>query len=1101
MKRLAAFAFVELVEASETLAALGEARNGRAARAYREVTRSATAAANGRGTLAAGDGVLVAFDSATDAVAFARAVVRGCERESRRLPERLDVRLGLDVGEVADVDNASASSAEAARRAQGLARSADAGSVLASSIVSALACGSTRFRPVGLLDLPGTTDPVSAVEVQTEPLSAVQLPLPPELEAFGPQTAFVGRGDERERLRSLWRRAEAGEPQLGLVAGEPGIGKTRLVAEFGRELHGNGVAVLWGRSSEEALSPYQPFVQALQHHVRSASPDELRDQLGVGGPVLARLLPELVERLGLPPPARDESESERFRLFAAVVQLLGALSSERPLLLVVDDLQWADPGTLLLLKHLARDPTPMPLLVLGTYRHSEVDPDHALALALADIERDRVVERIELAGLGEDDIATLVAGLIGWHPPADVTRGLHGETDGNPFFLEEVIRHLEQLGLSGDLDRLARAQATVEQLGVPARVRELVARRVQRLSAATRAALANASVIGSEFDRDVLAAVTCPSNERELDQPLDEAVQARLLEETPTRIGRYGFSHALIQQALYEQQTLNRRATLHEQAAAALERLRPDAPGMHGELAYHYARAGEPYAGKVVEHARAAGEHALALLAYEDAIAAFSTALTALEKSSVGTAANRAELLTLLGAALWRAGNAPKALETFHDAAVLSGNGEAWPTLAHAVLGYGGGAGFGGVWERFAVVDEELVRLLEQALAVAPPDSLEHVRLLGRLAQALYWGPDSERALRLSERALSTARRLQNEAALAYALDSRHVALWSPDHLDERRALAEEMLRLARRLGDPDIQLEALAWVATDDLERGSIAAVDELIATHARIAEELRQPYYLWYTDALRAMRAHLDGRFEEAALLAQRAYAQGEQAHGANALQTYLVQTLFVKLDLGELDELMEQLEAYVAESPLTAWRAALALAYAGLDRREEALAQVAWFAERGFDAIRRDCVWPTTLVALGRTVGHFDDPTYADELYALLAPFADRICVVGGAVVCLGPISRILGMLARAAGRPGQALWHFADALERSRALGSPPLIARTKVEAAKAHLLRQTADDLAVADRLLGEARELAARAAMTKLICDIEALQPPLGATK
>lgn len=1102
MTQLAAFVAVELVEASATLAVLGEARSDLTTRAYLDVTRSAMAAANGREVSADGDRVVVVFESASDALAFARAVVRGCERGSRRLPQRLDVRLGLDVGEIAGIDTgASGSPPEAAVRAQSLARAAEAGSILASNVVPALVSGSpARFRSVGLLNLPGAGEPVSAVEVEAEPLSVAQPPLPPELDTVASRTAFVGRNGERERLRSLWRRAQAGESQLALVAGEPGIGKTRLVAELARELHGGGAAVLWGRSSEEALSPYQPFVQALQHHVRCASPDELRDQLGLGGQVLVRLLPELAQRLGLPAPAQEDSESERFRLFAAVVQLLGALSSERPLLLVLDDLQWADSGTLLLLKHLARDPAPMPLLVLGTYRHSEIDPDHGLALALADIERDRVVGRIELRGLEEGEIATLVAALIGWQPPSEVVHGLQGETDGNPFFLEEVMRHLEQLGLSRDPERLARVQATVEELGVPARVRELVARRVQRLAPTTRTTLASASVLGSEFDRDVLAAVTCPSNERELDEPLDEAVRARLLEEVPTRIGRYAFSHALIQQALYEQQTLNRRATLHEQVAAALERVRPDEPGLHGELAYHFARAGDRHAAKVVEHARAAGEHALALLAYEDAVVAFSTALTALEQLPGGCDSDRAELLTLLGTARWRAGDAPAAFDTFHEAAGLSSAPEAWQTLARAALGYGGGAGFGGVWERFAVVDDELVRVLEQALAVAPEDSLEHVRLLGRLAQALYWSPENERALQLSEQALAASRRIDDEAALAYALDSRHVALWSPDHLDERRTLAEEMLRLASRLGDPDIQLEALAWLATDDLERGSITAVDELIATHAQLAEELRQPYYLWYTDALRAMRAHLDGHFDEAGTLAQQAFAIGEQAHGANALQTYLVQTLFVKLDLGELEELIEQLPTYVGESPLTAWRGALALAYAGLDRREEALEQVAWFAERGFDAIRRDCVWPTTMVALGRTVGHFDDPIYADALYELLAPFADRICVVGGAVLCLGPISRILGMLARAAGRPGQALWHFADALERSHALGSPPLIARTKLEAAKAHLLRHTADDPAVADRLLTEARDLAARTGMTKLLHDIDALQTPLGAT-
>jgi hypothetical protein len=269
---------------------------------------------------------------------------------------------------------------------------------------------------------------------------------------------------------------------------------------------------------------------------------------------------------------------------------------------------------------------------------------------------------------------------------------------------------------------------------------------------------------------------------------------------------------------------------------------------------------------------------------------------------------------------------------------------------------------------------------------------------------------------------------------------------------------------------------------------------VDAFISEHARIAAELRQPYHLWYTEVTRAMRAQLDGRFDEAAELCEKAYAYGRQSHTANALQVYFVQTLFLRLDLGTVDELIEQLQEYVVASPLAAWRAGLALGLAGLERREEALEQVARFAEGGVGAVRRDCVWMASMTFVGLTVAHLDDATYADELYALLLPFADRNCVVGGAVLCLGPVSAVLGMLARTGGRPDAALAHFADALERSDALHSPPLVARTQVEAAKAHLLRGGEDDVSAAERLLGEARATASTSGTGKLLDEIERVQ-------
>ncbi len=1100
MTRLAAFAWSELVEASSTLASLGEARSERARWSYLDVVRGAIAAADGRELASAEDGILAVFTSATDALTFAHSVQRACERESRRASERLDVRIGIEVGEVA-ADETAYERALAATRARRLARAAPAGSVLASGVVAALAAATdARLSPAGLLDLPESKDPVAVFEAVWDAPTAVPAPLPSELEVGGSPTSFVGRTAERERLRAVWERALGGERQLAFVVGEPGIGKTRLVSELARELHAEGAAVLWGRSFEEALTPYQPFVQALQHHVRSAPADELREQVGLDAALLARLLPELGTRLPIPTAPVEVPESERYRLFEAIGRLVTLASVERPTVLVLDDLQWADQGTLLLLKHLTRDPAPASLLVLGTYRDSEVGRDHPLGLVQADIERDRVVERIELCGLGEDEVGVLVSGLIGWEPPATVAESLRGETHGNPFFLEEVVRHLEQLGL-GDAERLAGVQSAVRELGVPGRVRELVGRRVHRLSEPTRTALLAAAVIGSEFDRDVLADVLGLSDEHDADASLDEAVGAALLVESPTRLGRYGFTHSLIQQALYEEQTLNRRATLHGQAAETLERLRGDEPDLLSALAFHYAQGGERYAAKVVLYGRAAGEHALALCAYEDAARDLSTVLAAMDLAEEDDPSERAELLTLLGTAQSRAGNGAAARGVFHQAAELSAQAGDWQTLARAALGfgYGGWVGFGGIWESFVTVDEELVRMLERALEACPAgDSYERVRLLGRLAQALYWSPETKRALGLSDEALGTARRLGDPASLAYALDSRNVVLWGPDNADEGRSHAEEMLAIGRELTDRDIQLEALLWLIPDALKRGTIPIVDELIDEYARTGAELRQPYHLWFTEVLRAMRAHLDGRFDEAVALSEHAFAYGEQANERNAFHVHTAQASFLWLDQGRAAELLDELDqadVNWGSSPMVP--AVKALAFAGLDRREEALAQVGAVAEQGLASIPRDALWEMAMVSFGRVVGHFDDATYADDLYELLLPFADRICVLGGAVLCLGPTSRILGMLARAGDRPDVALEHFGDALERSRALGSPPLVARTQLEAAKTHVRRGAPGDEQEAERLLGEARATADALGMQKLARDIEALQATL----
>jgi DNA-binding SARP family transcriptional activator len=899
---------------------------------------------------------------------------------------------------------------------------------------------------------------------------------------------FVGRTPELERLARLVEQAAAGDGAFVAIAGEGGIGKTRLVAELA--LRAPELVVLYGRCDEDEVTPFGPWVELLTRRLAETPDAELEASLAGQGPSLVRLIPELRWRLpALTAEPDGDPEDERRRLFAAVAALVAGLAAREPLLLVLDDLHWADRSSLLLLRQLASSETLGRVLIVGTYRDTELAEGHPLIETLAGLERDRPAVRVKLRGLDTAEMTTLVTTWKGIELSAETIDALHRETGGNPFFMTQLVRHFEELH---DL----QAPQAGRGFSIPAGLRDVIVRRVARLPGDAGRILKISALIGREFELGLLQRVAGVAEEQLLDT-LDAAVQAGILVEVVDMPGRYSFAHALLRTTLEQELTTTRQARLHARIGEAIElQHREDLDRHVDELARHFAAAGPAEVERAVAYSLRASEQATSRLAYDEAAAYLTTALTLRGKEPRPDESERAQLLALLGTAQTRAGNHAAARAAFHEAAELSAAAGAWPLLAHAVLGYGGGAGFGGVWINFGTVDEELVRLLEIALAACPTgDSHERVRLLGRLAQALYWSPEIECALMLSEEALTSARRLGDPTALAYALDSRHVVLWGPDHLQECRALAHEMLQLGRELHDPDIELEALAWLITDALERDPIEQVDEFIADHARIAAELRQPYHLWYTEVTRAMRAHLDGRLDDAAELCEQAYAYGRKSHGENALQVHAVQSLFLKLELGTVDEPIDTLEEYVAASPLAAWRAVLALALATFERREQALEQVGRFAERGLGAVRRDCVWMTSLTAVSLTVAHLDDATHADELYGLLLPFADRSCVVGGAVLCLGPVSAVLGMLARAGGRPDAALAHFADALERSRALDSPPLVARTQLEAAKAHLLRDGEDDVAAARGLLAEAHATAS--GMRKLRDEIELVQSRL----
>jgi predicted Ser/Thr protein kinase/tetratricopeptide (TPR) repeat protein len=492
-------------------------------------------------------------------------------------------------------------------------------------------------------------DPPSDSGVTTQ----VTLPPSPLLGVGTGRSGFVGREPELAQMEQAWTRAITGQRQLILLAGEPGIGKTRLASQFASTRAESGATVLVGRCDEEALVPYQPFVEALGWYARVSAEHDLRAQLAAlgGGAELGPLIPELLRRVpDLPTQPAMSPEGQRYRLFEAVNELLAGASAVRPMILVFDDLHWADKPTLLMLRHVMRASNAAFLCIVGTYRDSELDRTHPLVEMLADLRRETVVARLSLRGLEEAHIKGLIDAFVGSADTSpQLARVVAGSTDGNPFFVGEMLRHLTETGSLAKLQSLSDADKNAAALGLPEGVKEVIGRRLSRLSEPCNRMLSLAAVIGRDFDIEVLEALGDVREDSLLDA-IDAGVQAQLISEAPQRAGRFSFVHALIRETLYDELTATRRVRLHRRVAEAIEHLaqgRPDPP--LADLAYHFVQAATAdTADKAIDYATRAGDRAADALALEEAARLYDMALRSLglKAPSVGTDVRRVDLHT-----------------------------------------------------------------------------------------------------------------------------------------------------------------------------------------------------------------------------------------------------------------------------------------------------------------------------------------------------------------------------------------------------------------------------------------------------------------------
>jgi class 3 adenylate cyclase/tetratricopeptide (TPR) repeat protein/type II secretory pathway predicted ATPase ExeA len=1072
---LVTIVFTDLVGSTELGREIGDPAADELRRTHFQVLRDAIAATGGTEVKTIGDALMVSYGSAADAVDGAVAMQRGVERQGRADGHPLAMRVGMSAGDATceDGDWFGAPVVEAAR----LCSAAAGGQILVADIVRVLAGSRTThdLRPVGEIEAKGIPDPIAACEVAwdvlaDEPAESWVVPLPPLVE-HGDVFPFAGRAEQRDLLVEAWKSAAAGHRRLVLVSGEPGIGKTRLVKELARLAHDEGGLVLWGGCDEELAVPYQPITEALRWFVHSTAADQLRDVLGPLAGELTRLVPDLVHLVpGLEPPIATDPDIERFRLFEAVVDTLTTVAARAPVLLVVDDAHWATKPTLLLLRHLLKGTASSSLLVVVTYRDTDLDRTHPLADVLADLRRDPDVERLALTGLDEAGVTDFLERTAGHRldePAQALVQALHAETEGNPFFLGEVLRHLAESGVLVQRDGRWTSDVTLDQVGIPEGVKEVIGRRLSRLDPATNELLAAAAVVGREFDVGLLTAVS----DRGQDAVLDaiEAAEVSGLVIGSSRPGAYRFAHALVSSTLYGELPTSRRIRWHRAIARVLVG-RADADDRLPELARHFSEAaplGEVE--RAVHYCQLAGDRAQRELAFEEAAAHYERALLALELDEHPDPATTSRLLLALGGVLGAILD-PRARELLlraTDSARSIGDTMGFAEAAIALGRLRDG--------EFGRADQDRIALLEEALAGLDETEIgPRARLLAELAFAIFFTSSTARRLGLAREALDLARRCDDRRVLAQVLDRQGVGL----DLTTERALetldvhTTEMLSVAEDLDDPVLRCRAHFTLTTTRTTFGARTDAEAHLEAGEELAAHLRLPDLTFRGKCLRAAGTLLSGRLDDAEALIDDFVAYGA-AVGVeySAIQTSLGFRL--AYERGALGELLPLIASLVENQPaVPVWRVALMSCHLQVDQHAEALAQVRALAADDFAMVPRDNLWVVTVAGVARVAGRLGELDIAAAASDHALPHIGELAFTG--VSYEQPVAMSVATAYAALGRWDEAEALFGRAVDLSRRADAPTFGAATRMHWATALLERGDPRDRERVLELAGQA---------------------------
>lgn len=1062
--------FTDVVGSTLLRSRLGDNRADALRRAHDDMIRDAVDATRGTVLRWTGDGVKATFPTSSAAVAAAISIQRAVRAYGRRADAvaPFEIRIGISIGEVTseDGDDHGVAVIEAAR----LEALAAPGEILAIDLVDRLGArrADASFEEVGSRTLKGLDRPVSVVRVVDVGADPAVLPVPKAL-TVDRRFPLVGRSSAMEQTMRRWQAAGTGRPSALLITGQAGMGKTRLIAQAAEQAHHDGAIVVAGICDSELPVPYQPFAMALHE------PRLLDEQLALAistrsGP-LAALFPGRVSRLD------DQGAAARFELFEAVAALLERLSVAHPMVLVLEDLQWATPPTLLLLRHLVQHLGDARVLILGTYRDEEVMDSPPLRDLLAEIHASNSASKLELRALDADDVSDMVATLVPSAPTANVqgfARRVRDESAGNAFFVCEVLDHL---AAGGHLERLVTDGQIGDRLPIPDSVRDVVGQRLGRLSPDAEELLTTAAVIGLAFDLPLVAEVVDWPIERVLEQ-IEHFERAALVNEIDA--GRYSFSHAIVRMTLLERLSATRRALAHRRVAEAIEVI---GEARHDELSHHWHLAGED--SKSFAYLESAAERDLAALAYESAAERYQQVID-FAKRSGGDPALEARSWLGLGLANRALGQADY-FQAVEHAGRLARKLRDPDLMADAAIG---SIHTGNFFNTAGRTETALVELCEDALALLDPGDPRRVRIMSTLAAHLTFDQDRERRLELLEQAQKQAHDLGDPVLLGEALCAEFIALWDPSTHARRMDLARQICRVARASGDVDLEFLGGYFLAFCLAEHGDVAGARERLLRLERAVELSRDFYFRFLVERLTLSLDQLTGAPEMQQRIDDLA-ARYEGSH-ADTQGTWSIQTGKLAFDAGQLGALADTIRSMIDASTVSSnWTAAYGLALLDNGDREAATAVLESFARPTLDYL-----WLSTMqgradlaVALGRTDA-------CERILSELEPFRGQLGIVASGSACYGLVSRTLGQLALATDRTDLAIELLEEAAAQADSIGAP--FESTAARRYLACALVQAGRRLDEVGSLVATAKELAERHGFGGERLELEGLIHALG---
>lgn len=885
-----------------------------------------------------------------------------------------------------------------------------------------------------------------------------------------PPAGFIGRTGESALLEGQFERAITGAPQVAVVSGEAGIGKTRLLEMFRRRAADRGALVHWGESYEaEATGAYRPVAALVRSIIADTGP-QATEVLARERGELAILLPELAES----PADRDAIAvvgDRQLRLFDSVTRLVRSGASDRPLVLVLDDAHWADPESLSLVAHVLRHVGTACLHVVLAYRPEEVGSDHTLRSILSDLRRSGRVLEVSLGQLSDGEVAALMATVVGGPVALPVAGAVAAASGGNPMFVAELSKTLGRgQSTSWSLDELRGR--------LPAQIEDVLFRRISHVGARSREALSVIAAAPGGCEVTILADVLAWELESVVDA-IDELLDAELIvERRDEQDAAYAAAHDLYGYATFGALSRARQVNVHYRLALALDAgIDQDRERHLAAAAYHWhaaGRSGDP--SRALRRCEAAGDLALERTAYADALAHFGRALDAIGWSGGDDHHAAGRVLAKSAEAHHCAGD-PLARERDAEAAaeIAASVGDAH-TLCQAALVHGG------LRSTYGVANTRTTALLARACGSVPRgnDALR-ARVCARLAQEHYHGGHYETARQLSAEAVTLARALGDDEVLAAAFHGRMWTLNHPDWLEQRDELAGEMIERAVGACNPEWEMAGRIWRAAALLEVGDVDALDSELDLLEGLEAVVKVPSDQVRVATLRAARAMMQGDFDPGIELAQRAHAIGRIAEPANAdqvLQAQMLGPLRERGELGAVVPLIEALAEQYADAP--GWRCAAAFALCEAGQRERSRSILESLARNRFAAVPRDLAWMQAMAYLADVVAAVGDARHASDLYELMSPYDGRNVGLWD-IASGGAVAHFLGSLAARFGNLDRAVRHLRDAIDFNDRTGQIPAALWSRLR-----LAELVVDDDAQRAQLLGHVRAVAGQRGLVAL---------------